>query len=415
MEQLGVLGREQILAQIERLVNSKALHKSEALCKLLRYLAQHSLDNPEVPPKEYTIATEVFGRSPEYDPQVDSTTRVQAGRLRAKLASYYATEGTNDPIIVDLPKGSYALQFEPRHHADFHSTELVETEPPMNGHVERNGTRNLSIVLGVLLAVAIAWIVALMTHRPDNATLAAEQQAPAAFSIFWDQFAKTPEHAWVVFSNAAFIGRPETGMRYYNAGKDPEQRVWDHYTGVGEVLAVHDLDVVFATLHSRVRVKRGSLFTLDDLKQNELIFLGSPSENLTLREIPTTQHFRFQRVASGPREGDLGIFTDGKTPGAPEIALATPSGQSLSEDYAVIGLLSGPEQGRSVLVLAGTTTFGTQAAVEYVCRQDSLEQLLDKLSVHKPEDLKPFEALLHVKIAHGVPVEMKLIALHKSN
>lgn len=410
-----MLGREQILGQIERLVNSRALHKSEALCKLLRYLAQHSLDNPDVPPKEYTIATEVFGRSAEYDPQVDSTTRVQAGRLRAKLANYYATEGINDPIVIDLPKGSYALQFESRHHGDVHISEIVEGEPQVNGHAESNGARNLSIALGVLLAVAVALIVALMTHRADTVPLAAERQVPPAFSIFWDRFVKTPEHAWVVFSNAAFIGRPETGMRYYSPGKDPEQRVWDHYTGVGEVLAVHDLDVVFATLHSRVRVKRGSLFTLDDLKQNELIFVGSPSENLTLREIPTTQHFRFQRVASGPREGDLGIVTDDPNAGAPQIALATPSGQPLTDDYAVIGLLSGPEQGRSVLVLAGTTTFGTQAAVEYVCRQDSLEQLLEKLSVHKPEDLKPFEALLHVKIAHGVPVEMQLIALHKSD
>jgi hypothetical protein len=161
-------------------------------------------------------------------------------------------------------------------------------------------------------------------------------------------------------------------------------------------------------------VKRGSLFTLDDLKQNELIFLGSPSENLTLREIPTTRHFRFQRVPSGPRAGDLGIVADGNTPGEPQISVATPSDQPLTDDYAVIGLLSGPEPGRSVLVLAGTTTFGTQAAVEYVCRQDSLQELLDKLNVHKPEDLTPFEALLHVKVSHGVPVAMQLIALHKN-
>lgn len=412
-----MLGREQILAQIERLINSKALHKSEALCKLLRYLAQHTLENPEDPPKEYTIATEVFGRPAEYDPQVDSTTRVQAGRLRAKLASYYSTEGINDPIFVDLPKGSYALQFEQRHHSGTHNPEPIEHNASANGHLEAGNGKQFPVVplvLGALLAIAVAWIAILLTHRTESSSLAAERQAPVVFDLFWDRFAKSPQQPWVVFSNAAFVGRPETGMRYYNSGKDPEQRVWDHYTGVGEVLAVHNLDDVFASLHSRVRVKRGSLFTLDDLKQNELIFLGSPSENLTLREIPTTRHFRFQRVPSGPRTGDLGIVADGNTPGEPQIALATPSDQPLTEDYAVIGLLSGPEPGRSVLVLAGTTTFGTQAAVEYVCRQDSLQELLDKLDVHKPEDLTPFEALLRVKVAHGVPVAMQLIALHKN-
>jgi hypothetical protein len=63
-------------------------------------------------------------------------------------------------------------------------------------------------------------------------------------------------------------------------------------------------------------------------------------------------------------------------------------------------------------VLAGTTTFGTQAAVEYVCRRDSLAKLLKQMAVSSPEELKPFEAVVHVKIALGVPVGMELAAVH---
>jgi hypothetical protein len=93
-------------------------------------------------------------------------------------------------------------------------------------------------------------------------------------------------------SSAAFVGRPETGMRYYTqrAGKST---VYDHYTGVGEVLAVHALDDAFSTLGRRVLVKRGSLFTLDDVTNYNLIFVGSPSENLSLRDIPGTEEFFF--------------------------------------------------------------------------------------------------------------------------
>src|SRR4029077_14012254 len=87
---------------------------SESLCKLLRYLAEHSLDHPGVALKEYQIATEVLGRPPGFDPQSDSTVRVQAGRLRVKLTEYYANEGVMDPIIVEIPKGSYALTFHLR-------------------------------------------------------------------------------------------------------------------------------------------------------------------------------------------------------------------------------------------------------------------------------------------------------------
>src|SRR5580704_13030832 len=108
------IGREQCFQQIDKLINSHSLHTSESLCKLLRYLAEHSLDHPGVALKEYQIATEVLGRPVGFDPQSDSTVRVQAGRLRVKLAEYYAQESPHDPIVVELPKGSYALTFHLR-------------------------------------------------------------------------------------------------------------------------------------------------------------------------------------------------------------------------------------------------------------------------------------------------------------
>src|SRR5580658_4324155 len=103
--------RDQFTKQIETLVGSGTLHGSESLCKLLRYLGHHALQEPGVRVKEYQIATEVFGRRPDFDPQSDSMIRVQVGRLRAKLSEYYSGEGINDAIIVEVPKGTYHLQF----------------------------------------------------------------------------------------------------------------------------------------------------------------------------------------------------------------------------------------------------------------------------------------------------------------
>jgi hypothetical protein len=68
-----------------------------------------------------------------------------------------------------------------------------------------------------------------------------------------------------------------------------------------------------------------------------------------------------------------------------------------------------------MLILAGTTTVGTQAAAEYVCREDSLNELLRRLGVSKADEMKPFEALLRVKVTHGVPVISDLVAVRKSN
>ena len=200
-------------------------------------------------------------------------------------------------------------------------------------------------------------------------------------------------------------------MRYYNATRDGEATVWDHYTGVGEVLAVHELDEVFATLHHQLRVKRGSLFSLDDVRNNNLIFLGSPSENLTLTEIPTTHEFVFQRVSDGPRKGDLSIVNVHPRPGEASVFLASPYGSPLTEDYAVVAFMPGLDPARSVMIFAGTTTFGTQGVVEYVSRRDSLKELLARLPANQNGDLKPFEALLRVNVAHGVPVTADLVAV----
>src|SRR5208282_3373583 len=96
------------------IIKSHSLRGSEALCKLLQYLAKQALDHPDASVKEYQIATEVFGRPADFDPQSDSTIRVQAGRLRIKLAEYYASEGAADSILVKIPKGSYHVTFEAR-------------------------------------------------------------------------------------------------------------------------------------------------------------------------------------------------------------------------------------------------------------------------------------------------------------
>src|SRR5256885_13091712 len=86
--------------QIDKLLSSHALHGSESLCKLLRYLADHPLEHPGASPKEYQIATEVFGRPSNFDPHLDSTVRVQAGRLRGKLAEDRKSTRLNSSHLV---------------------------------------------------------------------------------------------------------------------------------------------------------------------------------------------------------------------------------------------------------------------------------------------------------------------------
>lgn len=412
------VGRDQCFQQIEKLTKSHSLHSSESLCKLLRYLAEHSLDHPGIALKEYQIATEVLGRPAGFDPQSDSTVRVQAGRLRVKLAEYYGQEGVDDPVLVEIPKGSYALTFTLRPMKSpgpvLAATPVEQQEKKTPVLSSNRGWPVAVIVLSVLLASSFITSAILLSQR-TRVQSATAQAAPPELQLFWNRFVTSPQQPWVIFSNGSFVGRPETGMRYFHPDSDQRTFILDHYTGVGEVLAIHQLDHTFELLNRPLRVKRGALFSLDDAKNNDLIFVGSPTENLTLLDIPGTQDFIFQRLDSGPRKGDLAVINVHPQPGEQKIFVGTPANQPTTEDYAIVSLLPGLDPSRSIMILAGATTFGTQAAVEYVCREDDLKSLLQRLNVSRPADLKSFEAVLHVRIAHGVPVTTDLIALRTRN
>lgn len=414
--------QDQFAKQIEVLISSTTLHGSESLCKLLRYLGKHALEDPAGRVKEYQIATEVFGRRPDFDPQSDSMIRVQVGRLRTKLSEYYSTEGAHDSIVVELPKGTYHLQFHKRSTSgvmERPSFANVDASVPASAQAHPGAASDYwklaAITLAILLAAALVGLVSLLNNRKLAPTVlaGASEPAPAEFQELWKPFIRGPQEPWLIFSNAAFIGRPETGMRYYNPSRDASGEIWDHYTGVGEVLAVHELDQVFSLFHRRIRVKRGSLFSLDDVRNNDLIFLGSPSENLTLTEIPSTREFVFRRLTDGPRKGDLSIVNVHPREGEPSAVLATPSNEPLTEDYAVISLMPGLDPARSVMIFAGTTTFGTQGVVEYACHPTSADKLLSHLTLNSIGEVNPFEALVRIKVTHGVPVESELIAVRQ--
>src|SRR5580693_1465681 len=146
--------REALHAQIEKLNRSSILHGSESLCKLLKNLGEHSLDAPGTSLKEYQIATEVFGRPPDFDSRVDSTVRVQTGRLRSKLAEYYAGEGGPDRLVIEIPKGAYSLTY--------HMRAPIEIQAPVAAHEIPKAPAQRSYPLSwLLISVGIGALVVL--------------------------------------------------------------------------------------------------------------------------------------------------------------------------------------------------------------------------------------------------------------
>ncbi|HEY2932879.1 MAG TPA: tetratricopeptide repeat protein [Acidobacteriota bacterium] len=103
--------RQAVRQQLERVFSSAGFVHNERLSRFLRFVVEQHLEGKDSELKESLIAVEVFGRKPDFDPKLDAIVRTEAVRLRARLSKYYASEGSGDPLIIELPKGGYIPVF----------------------------------------------------------------------------------------------------------------------------------------------------------------------------------------------------------------------------------------------------------------------------------------------------------------
>jgi hypothetical protein len=103
---------EAVRAQVDRILQSTPFRTSGVLRHLLGYLTEKCLAGESDTLKEYTIGIDALGKPESFDPRQESVVRMHTARLRQKLADYYRTEGIEDSIILDLPKGGFRITFE---------------------------------------------------------------------------------------------------------------------------------------------------------------------------------------------------------------------------------------------------------------------------------------------------------------
>ena len=105
-----------IRQHLSKILDSRGFSSSERLCQFLQLSVDRALNGENDQLKESVLGIEVFDRKAGYDPKVDPIVRVQAHRLRAKLAAYYEGEGRGDAVRIDLPKGAYVAAFRVQGH-----------------------------------------------------------------------------------------------------------------------------------------------------------------------------------------------------------------------------------------------------------------------------------------------------------
>ena len=103
-----------IRSAIDRITASEVFSRSPQLGAFLRFVVEAVLEGKASRIKAYTIGVEVLRRDPNFDPQLDPIVRVEATRLRRAIERYYAGPGVSDPVLIDLPRGTYVPTFRHR-------------------------------------------------------------------------------------------------------------------------------------------------------------------------------------------------------------------------------------------------------------------------------------------------------------
>ena len=142
---------------LDRILASESFRTSPQLGTFLRYVVDAALSGRAASLKGYTIGVEALGRDPSFDPQIDPIVRVEATRLRRALERYYACAGSDDPLVIELPRGSYVPLFVRR------SASAQPAPAPRSVGIGRGGHGR--VLTAILLFVALAGLTALLLPR----------------------------------------------------------------------------------------------------------------------------------------------------------------------------------------------------------------------------------------------------------
>ena len=416
-------------AAIERVLHSVAFSRSDSSRLLLKFIVEKSLSGDLDTIKEYTIATEALGRPPDFDPKADSIVRIQVQRLRKRLEEYYSDEGRGDPVRIVIPPGHYIPEF--RTHPEPGPPKKIDEpflpsspdRPPIASG--RELSRRFLIGLGVVLLGAVV-VMGLYLSRASG--LKASPQAsplPSSLVPLWHVFLPPNDPPLIVYSNATFLTDDygdvfrvflRSARSLPSGAKIPslsgfenippvlprrgDLRYFDLYTGTGEVVAAVKIARLLGAEKQDLSVERSGLVSYDNIRGGNVIFLGSSAEDAVLEKLPIDAELVFDLSGEGmvirdraSAPGQPGSYRLGRDPKTGEF----------QTDYALISLLPSVDPGRYVLVLAGITTLGTQAAAEFATSPAQMATLENMRGGSRgPAGRSPyFQSLLEVQIRNG--------------
>jgi hypothetical protein len=444
---------------LNRVLNSKHFVHAPMKQKFLRLTCDFHLKGRGGELNEYLIGREVFDRDDSYNPATDPIVRVGAHGVREKLALYYQKEGLDDEFRIEIPVGSYEPVFIRTSQASAAEAAAVtsaeaeierqlpvaapgamDAEPAVDdGRTRAAGKRMLAgmWVAVAALSVAVVVLAIILGQRGEvenRATAGAKNKD--SYGAVWEPFLKSQEPTMLILSNP-IVHRAVTGadpdmttrgaitltaeqatlLTDAAGGRLPLKRdkplqlipAFNMYTGIGEAIGIYRLSSLLQAAGEQTLLKQSRSIGPEDLRDYDIILLGSVYSNQWSKPLTIKENFVYTTRATienlAPAEGEQREYQ----------AVFDERAGNLLEDYALITVTPGVTGQRTVMVLAGIYSEGTEAAADFVTNANYLNELNQRLGQLKDQSATPryYQALLKVRVENSFPTKVSLLTVRE--
>jgi hypothetical protein len=428
-EELDLTELEERRALIDRMAASSFFNRSARLRDFLLYIGGQSLKEgcPEI--HEQEVGARVFGRPLHYDRSQDNIVRVNATELRKRIDAYFATEGADEKLVMEVPRGGYRPVFHRRRPmakdaapALEHAT-VAPTDAPKADIAERRSGR----VVHALWAALSLFLILVCGRLLQQNRLLRDEATPwegkPALAAMWGDFVADHQQTDIVLPDDSFsviqdlthnpISLQDYLNREYMRQVQASSMSQDRKEDLDQIFS-HNL-ITFGGVRAAQQVLAqlpvspaphltlSRYYTADAMKRNNIVLVGGRKANPWVHLFDGQMNFvtDYDYAESHavirnlhPRPGELAEYS-------------VPRYSDSLVGYTVIAYLPGPGRSGKAIILAGTDSDATAAAAEFLTSEDQLERFRSTLGVQR---FPYFEVLMRTSRLGGTSFRADLVA-----
>lgn len=411
-----------------RIAASGSLGRSQLLSDFLLYIVDRSIRGRTDDITEQQIGVIVFGRAEGYDSNDDNIVRSYARKLRKRIDEYFATEGREEVLRLEIPRGGYtpifsksvtlspavdsaiafpeATEPEESETSGLQASDSTEALPPAVPSVWKRAAGLIRITPGTLFALAIGILLGTGATLLKHAGSFFSREEAASHAL-WTQLFNNDRDTFIVPSDDGLIimqrliDRPLPLASYINGsyrtnGKTDNVPYSSEILKLGSRRFTNVVDLDFAShlaqlrevVPERMMIRYARDLRMDDLRAGNAILIGSDESNPWVELFRPQLHFSFQFEPDPDKpSGFVNLY-----PRSGEQTIYTTKGQE-EHTFGIIAYLPNLNNNGHVLIVAGLNTAGTQAAATFLLNPSLMMATLQRARTENGT-LQPFELLV---------------------